>query len=119
VFKDSERLFLKAVLRILRDTTGTPLTLADIETKFTRRLYEGLVAKSQVLVNMLSTDKIAPALAFAHCGLFSDPEDAAKQSAEHYEKAKEEAKAEARAAAKAATPATEPSKAAKTNAENG
>ena len=29
-------------------------------------------------------------MAFQHCGLFSDPEDAAKMSAEYYEKVKAE-----------------------------
>lgn len=89
-FKESERQFLKAALRIVRDTVGTPLTLADIETKFTRRNYENIQTKAQVLDTMLKNDKIAPALAFSHCGMFSDPEDAAKQSAEYYEKVKSE-----------------------------
>jgi hypothetical protein len=45
---------------------------------------------------MLSNDKIAPILAFTHCGMFSDPEDAAKQSAEHYRNVKAEADAKAK-----------------------
>lgn len=93
-FKESERQFLKAALRIIRDTVGTPLTLADIETKFTRRNYENIQTKAQVLDVMLKNDKIAPSLAFTHCGMFSDPEDAAKQSAEHYDKVKAELKAQ-------------------------
>jgi len=95
-FKESERQFLKIVLRIMRDTIGTKLKLSDIETKFTRRNYENITNKSQVLTTMLGCDKIAPILAFTHCGLFSDPEDAAKQSAEYYEKAKAEAQADAK-----------------------
>ena len=88
-FKLPERIyFLRAVLRIMRDTIGTSLTLKDIDIKFTRRIYEGLVAKSQVLLNMLATNKIAPELAFSTCGLFSDPEDAAKKSQEYYDKVK-------------------------------
>ena len=86
--KESERRFIKLVLKILRDTVGTVLTLADIETKFTRRNYENGLIKSQILTTMLASDKIAPALAFANCGMFSDPEDAAKMSAVHYEKSK-------------------------------
>lgn len=89
-YKESERQFLKGVLRIIRDTVGTPLGLADIETKFTRRNYENIQTKAQVLDIMLKNDKIAPPLAFTHCGMFSDPEDAAKQSAAHYEKVKSE-----------------------------
>jgi SPP1 family phage portal protein len=103
MFKDSERKFLKAVLQIVRETTGTPLKLSDIETKFTRRNYENGLARSQVLTTMLANDKIAPILAFTHCGMFSDPEDAAKQSAAHYEKVKTEQAAKAKAEAEAAS----------------
>ena len=89
--KESERKFLKMILKMLRATVGTPLKLSDIETKFTKtKPYENGLAKSQILTTMLANDKIAPALAFAQCGLFSDPEDAAKMSAEHYEKVKKE-----------------------------
>lgn len=94
MFKDSERQFLKIALKIIRATTGTSLTLADIETKFTRRNYENILAKSQVLTSMLANDKIDPLLAFTHCGLFSDPEDAATMSKQYYEKNKAELKAE-------------------------
>lgn len=104
MFKESERQFLKIVLRIMRDTVGTPLTLADIETRFTRRNYENIQTKAQVLCEMLGCDKIEPSLAFAHCGLFSDPEDAAKQSAEHYKTVQAEADKKAEAAAKNKTP---------------
>ena len=84
--KESERKFLKIILQILRSTIGTNLKLADIETKFTRRNYENGLVKSQILTTMLANDKIHPSLAFAQCGLFSDPEDAARMSAEYYEK---------------------------------
>lgn len=88
--KESERKFLKIVLKMIRDTVGTSLRLADIETKFTRRNFENGLVKSQILTTMLASDKIAPALAFANCGLFSDPEDAAKMSAEYYKTVKKE-----------------------------
>jgi SPP1 family phage portal protein len=88
MFKESERQVLKIVLAIIRSTVGTVLKLSDVETKFTRRNYENGLSKSQILTSMLANDKIAPALAFSHCGMFSDPEDAAKMSAEHYEKVK-------------------------------
>lgn len=90
MFKESERQVLKIALAIIRSTVGTSLKLSDVETKFTRRNYENGLSKSQILTSMLANDKIAPALAFAHCGMFSDPEDAAKMSAEHYEKIKAE-----------------------------
>jgi SPP1 family phage portal protein len=95
MFKESERQFLKIVLRIMRQTVGTPLGLKDIETKFTRRNYENIQTKSQVLTSMLASDKIAPELAFTHCGMFSDPQDAYRQSKAHYEKVKAEAAAAA------------------------
>jgi SPP1 family phage portal protein len=84
MFKEAERQVIKIALSIMRSTVGTNLKLADVETKFTRRNYENSLSKSQILTSMLANDKIAPSLAFAHCGLFSDPEDAAKMSAEHY-----------------------------------
>lgn len=84
MFKEAERNVLKIALSIMRSTVGTTLKLSDIDTKFTRRNYENSLSKSQILTSMLANDKIAPSLAFAHCGLFSDPEDAAKMSAEHY-----------------------------------
>lgn len=95
MFKESERQVLKIALAIIRSTVGTTLKLADVETRFTRRNYEQLQSKAQVLVEMLGCDKIAPALAFAHCGMFSDAEDAAKMSAEHYENVKAEQAAKA------------------------
>lgn len=90
MFKEAERNVLKIALSIIRSTVGTTLKLSDVETKFTRRNYENSLSKSQILTSMLANDKIAPSLAFAHCGLFSDPEDAAKMSAEHYEQVKGE-----------------------------
>ena len=90
MFKEAERRVLKIVLSIIRATVGTPLMLSEVEIRFTRRNYENLQSKAQVLVSLLGCDKIAPSLAFAHCGMFSDAEDASKMSAEHYEKVKAE-----------------------------
>lgn len=84
-FKRSEKSFLRLALRILRDTAGTSLRLTDIETHFTRRNYENIATKSQVLVAMLNNPKIHPELAFAHCGMFPDPESAYLQSMKYYE----------------------------------
>lgn len=94
-FKRAERQTLKIALKIMRATIGTKLKLSDIEIKFTRRNYADILSKAQVLVTMLGCEKIAPILAFIHCGMFSDPEDAAKQSAEHYATVKAEADAKA------------------------
>jgi SPP1 family phage portal protein len=85
MFKESEAKTLKLILRILRDTVGTNLKLTDIDTHFTRRNYENIASKSQVLVAMLNNPKIHPELAFAHCCMFPDPESAYLQSKAYYE----------------------------------
>lgn len=79
-FKKTEKRFLRLVLRILRDMVGTKLTLRDIEIKFSRRNYDNLQTKSQVLATLLNTGWVHPELAFTHCGLFLDPESAYLQS---------------------------------------
>lgn len=53
--------------------------------KFTRRNYEAIQSKSQVLVSMLQQPKIHPQLAFSHCGMFTDPESAYTMSVAYYE----------------------------------
>lgn len=84
IFKKSEKQMLKLVLRICRDNTpDIQLRLTDIDMKFTRRNYENIQSKSQVLVSMLQNEKIHPLLAFAHCGMFSDPESAYALSKEY------------------------------------
>lgn len=98
IFKKSEREMLRLVLKICKDLANIDLKNSDIDIKFTRRQYEDLMAKSQVLTTMLSNDKIAPELAFTTCGLFSDPQDAYQLSKNYYEankaKAEEENKEE-------------------------
>lgn len=84
-YKDADRAFLKLILRIMRDTVGTKLKLKDISAHFTRRNYENIATKSQVLVAMLSNPKIHPELAFASSGMFTDPESAYLQSMAYYE----------------------------------
>ena len=84
-FKEAERESLKLDLRILRDTVGTNLRLSDIDIHFTRRNYENIASKSQVLVAMLNNPKIHPELAFQHCGMFADPESAYLQRLAYYE----------------------------------
>jgi hypothetical protein len=79
-FKESEKRFLKMALRILKDMVGLELPLKNVEPKFSRRNYDNLQTKSQVLISMLNNPKIHPELAFTHCGLFLDPEGAYLQS---------------------------------------
>lgn len=85
MFKSSEMEFLKVALHILRKTVGTKLKLSDITIHFTRRNYDNIASKVQVLVAMLNNPKIHPELAFTHCGLFIDPESAYLQSMAYYE----------------------------------
>ena len=97
MFKKSEQEVLKLVLRIIRDTRGLSdalygLKLKNIAMQFTRRNYENVQSKAQVLTSMLQQAKIHPRLAYEHCGLFSDPENAYQMSMEYYEE--EMAKAE-------------------------
>ena len=95
MFKRAEQNVLKLVLRICRDSAGVPqeinqLKLKDISLQFTRRNYENVQSKSQVLVQMLQQDKIHPRLAFTSCGLFSDPEQAYAESMAYYKEQKKE-----------------------------
>jgi SPP1 family phage portal protein len=90
MFKKAEKNVLKLILKICRDTDGTPaevcaLKLKDIALQFTRRNYDNIQSKSQVLVSMLNNPKIHPRLAFAHCGMFSNVEDAYSQSMKYAE----------------------------------
>lgn len=89
MFDEPEGEFLKLVLRILRDTEGTDLRLGDIKPHFTRRNYENIATKAQVLDLMLKNPKIHPELAFIHCGMFPDPESAYLQSKEWWENNRE------------------------------
>ncbi len=93
MYKASEQQTLKLILRIIRDTQGLSeelyaLRLKDIALQFTRRNYENIQSKAQVLTTMLAQDKIHPRLAFAHCGLFTDPEDAYRVSEKYSEEHK-------------------------------
>lgn len=87
VFKKSEKEFLKLVLHICRDMGHLSLKLSALEIRFTRRNYENIAQKASVLTTMLGCEKIAPELAFTHCGLFSDPQLAYKMSLPYIEKA--------------------------------
>lgn len=91
VFKKSEKKMLKLVLRICRDLGDINLFLKDIDMKFTRRNYEAIQSKSQVLISMLKEPKIHPQLAFQHSGMFSDSESAYTMSMKYYEEQQEKA----------------------------
>ena len=84
-FKRSEREFLKIALSIIKRSGGLSLMLKDVDIKFTRHNYDNIQSKSQVLVSMLNNSRIHPALAFEHCGLFSDPQSAFNMSEAYYQ----------------------------------
>ncbi len=90
-FKRSEKEFLKLVLRILKDMVGIDLNVRDIDIKFSRRNYDNLQTKSQVLTTMLNNPKIHPELAFLHSGMFLDPEGAYLQSKRWWKENQKEA----------------------------
>lgn len=85
MFKKSEKRFLELALDICRTrVNGFNLRLGNIEIRFTRRNYENILEKSQVLTTMLQQPKIHPLLAFEHSGMFSDPGVAYEMSKEYY-----------------------------------
>lgn len=85
IFKRSEKESLKIILYICNVLTlgAFNLKLSDLDIKFTRRNYEDILAKAQVLVQLLSTNKVAPRLAFSTCGLFADPDQAYEESKQY------------------------------------
>lgn len=89
MFKKSERLFLKLILNICRTLADMTLKVCNVEIRFTRRNYENILQKAQVLDLMLKNPKVHPQLAFAHSGLFIDAELAYKISVEYYEEQQE------------------------------
>lgn len=85
MWKRSERRFLRAALSILETSEHIGLSPMQVEIKFTRRNYEAIQSKAQVLTTMLGSGKIHPRLAFEHSGMFSDPEAAYDLSAAYVE----------------------------------
>lgn len=85
MFKKSERRFLRLVLNICHTLVGMDLKVSNIEIRFTRRNYENILQKAQVLDLMLKNNKIHPRLAFEHCGLFVDSDLAYTLSTEYAE----------------------------------
>lgn len=91
MFKKSERIFLKVVLNICRTLADMDLKVCNVEIRFTRRNYENILQKAQVLNLMLKNNKIHPRLAFEHCGLFVDSDLAYTLSAEYAEEQEQKA----------------------------
>lgn len=85
IFKKSEQKALKIMLKIL-ESNGllTDLSIIDIDYRFTRRCYEDINSKANVLNLLLSNDKVNPKDAYNVCGLFSDSEVAYKNGMAWY-----------------------------------
>lgn len=87
LFKASEMEMIDLAMYICNNTKGVEtITLNpwDVETKFTRRNYENIMSKAQVLNTMVDNPKIHPLLGFQSCGLFPDPEAAYILSDKYY-----------------------------------
>lgn len=89
-FKKSEKQFLRLLLQYADDLRGLNLKLSSVAVRFTRRNYENILQKSQVLTTMLNNDQIHPRLAFQHCGMFTDPDLAYQISEEYAERRRQE-----------------------------
>ena len=82
-FKESELTFLKIAIRICNKLRKQDLKLSQIDIRFTRRNYENIQMKSQVLTTLLGCGKVHPQLAFSHSGMFADPDLAYEMSEEY------------------------------------
>lgn len=87
-WKQSEKKLLKLMLRICKSKGRLALEPYQVETRFDRWNRTNLLAKSQVLITMLSNEKIHPRLAFQASDMFIDPELAYQQSLAWYEEHK-------------------------------
>lgn len=85
MFIRSEQTFLRLALRMTDILRDMKLKLSDVGVRFTRRNYENIQEKSQVLTTMLANPKIHRKLAFEHCGMFADPDLAYTMSEEQYQ----------------------------------
>lgn len=85
LFKESERLFLRHVLKIINDTDGINLEESDIEPQFARHNTENLLVKTQSLQSMLQCG-IEPVEAIAASKIFSDSSAVATKSKPYLKK---------------------------------
>lgn len=82
-FKESEMTFLKIAIKICNALRKESLKLSQIDIRFTRRNYENIQMKAQVLTTLLGCGKVHPQLAFSHCGMFADPDLAYEMSRDY------------------------------------
>lgn len=85
MFKRAEKQTIKLMLKICDAVAGFDLKLSDIDVRFTRRNYENIQGKAQVLTQMLNCESIPPRLAFEQSNMFVDVENAYQQYLEYRE----------------------------------
>lgn len=85
MFKRSEMESLKLILRICRAFDAVELQASDIDIKFTRRNYDNLATKANVLVTLLNNEKVHPQVAYEFCGGFADPQNAYELGMDWYD----------------------------------
>lgn len=85
MYKIADSVTQELAIGIANTYAGLNLNVGSIEPKFTRRNYENILQKSQVLTTMLNNDKIHPKLAFIYSNMFPDPEDAYQMSKQYKE----------------------------------
>ena len=85
-FEEPERRFLGIAVRIAK-TFGAldDLYTSNMDIRFTRRNYEDIQTKAQVLTTLLGCEKVHPLFAFEYCGMFIDPNLAYEESKKYVE----------------------------------
>ena len=81
--KESLRLMLALADQLGESELG--LKVSDVEIRFTRRNYENIASKANVLIEMLNNNKIHPRVAYETCGLFYSPQIPYEEGMAYYE----------------------------------
>ena len=81
IFKKSEKALVRILLHILKVEKQFTLMPSDIEIKITRSKRDNMLTKAQTM-QLLMQSGIEPTRAIKTVGLFSDPEQVAKESQE-------------------------------------
>lgn len=85
-FEEPERRFLKIAVNIAKTFSAlTDLYTSNMDIRFTRRNYEDIQTKAQVLTTLLGCEKVHPLYAFEYCGMFIDPNLAYEMSKRYVE----------------------------------
>lgn len=91
LWQRSDKKFLRLVFKCV-NTLAEPFSITekDVECKFTRRNYEDVMTKANVLNTLLGNEKVAPVFAYTVSGLAPDPEEACKMGLDWMEKQRDE-----------------------------